>query len=174
MPFGLTNAPSVFQALMNDVFREFLDDFVMVYLNDIIIYSKSDEEHLQEAETVQKLKNHDLFGKISKCNFNETEVDFLSHVVNAKGIKMQTVRWRPFRSGIANFSTLAAPLTNATRGQRKTFYWGKLQESAFHDVKSAYTTAPLLEITDPALYYVVTTDSSDVGIGAVLEQEYND
>jgi Reverse transcriptase (RNA-dependent DNA polymerase) len=99
MPFGLTNAPSVFQALMNDVFREFLDDFVMVHLNDIIIYSKSDEEHLQEAETVQKLKNHDLFGKISKCNFNETEVDFLSHVVNAKGIKMQTVRWRPFRSG---------------------------------------------------------------------------
>jgi hypothetical protein len=90
MPFGLINAPSVFQALTNDVFREFLDDFVMVYLDDIIIYSKSEEEHLQHVETVlQKLKNHAIFGKLSKCHFNETEVEFLGHVVNAKGSKMQ-------------------------------------------------------------------------------------
>jgi Reverse transcriptase (RNA-dependent DNA polymerase) len=90
MPFGLANAPSVFEALMNDVFREFLDDFVMAYLNDIIIYSKSEEEHLQHVETVlQKLKNHALFGQLSKCHFNETEVEFLGHVVNAEGIKMQ-------------------------------------------------------------------------------------
>jgi Reverse transcriptase (RNA-dependent DNA polymerase) len=90
MPFGLTNAPSVFQALMIDVFREFLDDFVVVYLEDIIIYRKSEEEHLQHVETVlQKLKNHDLYGKLSKCHFNETEVEFLGHVVNAEGIKMQ-------------------------------------------------------------------------------------
>jgi Reverse transcriptase (RNA-dependent DNA polymerase) len=90
MPFGLTNAPNVFQALMKDVFREFPDDFVMVYLDDIIIYSKSEEEHLQHAEPVlQKLKNHELCGKLSKCHFNETEVDFLGHLVNAEGIKMQ-------------------------------------------------------------------------------------
>jgi Reverse transcriptase (RNA-dependent DNA polymerase) len=90
MPFGLTNSPSVFQALMNDVFREFLDDFVMVYLDDIIIYNKSEGEHLQHVETVlQKLKNQELYGKLSKCHFNETEVEFLGHVVNAEGIKMQ-------------------------------------------------------------------------------------
>jgi Reverse transcriptase (RNA-dependent DNA polymerase) len=90
MPFGLTNAPIVFQALMNELFREFLDDFVMVYLDDIIICSKSEEEHLQHVETVlQKLKNHALFGKVLKCHFNETEVDFLGHLVNAEGIKMQ-------------------------------------------------------------------------------------
>jgi Reverse transcriptase (RNA-dependent DNA polymerase) len=88
MLFGLTNAPSVFQALTNDVFREFLDDYDMVYLDDIIIYSQ--EEHLQHVETVlQKLKNHDLYGKLSKCHFNETIVEFLGHVVNAEGIKMQ-------------------------------------------------------------------------------------
>jgi uncharacterized protein YehS (DUF1456 family) len=141
MPFGLTNAPSVLQALMNDVFREFLDDFVMVYLDDIIIYSKSEEEHLQLVETVlQKLKNHVLFGKLSKCHFSETEVDYLGHVVNAEGIKMQKSnveaiqKWpRPknvrdlqsflglanyYRRYKTNFATLAAPLTNATRGRR--------------------------------------------------------
>jgi Reverse transcriptase (RNA-dependent DNA polymerase) len=90
MPFGLTNAPSVFQALMNYVFREFLEDFVMVYLDDINIYSKSEGEHLHHVETVlQKLNNHDLYGKLSKCHFNETEFDCLGHVVNAEGIKMQ-------------------------------------------------------------------------------------
>jgi Reverse transcriptase (RNA-dependent DNA polymerase) len=118
MPFGLTNAPSVFQALMNDVFREFLYDFVMAYLDDIIIYSKSEGEHLQHVETVlQKISNHELYGKLSKCHFNETEVEFLGHVVNAEGIKMQrskveaiqkwprpkNVRELPSFLGIANY-----------------------------------------------------------------------
>jgi RNase H-like domain found in reverse transcriptase len=79
-----------------------------------------------------------------------------------------------YRRYTTNFSTLSAPLTNATRGQRKQLYWCKLQESASHDVKRAYTTAPVLKIADSALDYVVTTDASDVGIGAVLEQEYDD
>jgi Reverse transcriptase (RNA-dependent DNA polymerase) len=100
MPFGLPNAPSVFQAQMNDVFREFLDDFVMVSLDDIIIHSKSEEEHVQHVETVlQKVKNDALFGKLSICHFNETEVDFLGHS-DAEGIKMQKCKVvRPFRSG---------------------------------------------------------------------------
>jgi Reverse transcriptase (RNA-dependent DNA polymerase) len=146
MPFGLTNAPSVFQALMNDVFREFLDDFVMVYLDEIIIYSKSEEEHLQHVEKeLQKLKNHNLFGKLSKCHFNVTEVVFLGHVVNVEGIKMQKSKveaiqkWpRPkivrdlqyflgianyYRRYITNFSTLAAPLTKPTRGKKKQLDW---------------------------------------------------
>jgi RNase H-like domain found in reverse transcriptase len=79
-----------------------------------------------------------------------------------------------YRRYIAIFSTVAAPLTNTRLGQRKQLDRGKLQESAFHDVKRAYTTAPVLKIADPALDYVVTTDSSDVGIGGVLEQEYDD
>jgi Reverse transcriptase (RNA-dependent DNA polymerase) len=137
MPFGLTNAPSVFQALMNVVFREFLDDFAMAYLVDIITHGKSEGEHLQHLETVlQKLKKHALFGKLSKCHLNETEVDFLIHVVNVGEINMQELKAeaiqklpRPknvrdlqsfsglanyYRRYITNFSTLAAPLTNAT------------------------------------------------------------
>jgi hypothetical protein len=166
-------------------------------LDDIIIYDKSEGEHLQYAEAVlQKLKNHDLYGKLSKCHFNETEVEFLGHVVNAEGIKMKNSKveaiqnWpRPknvrdlqsflglancYRRYVTNFSTRAAPLTNATRGQRKQLDSGKLQESAFHDVKRAYITAPVLKIADPALDYAVTTDTNDVGIGAVLKQEYDD
>jgi RNase H-like domain found in reverse transcriptase/Integrase zinc binding domain len=197
MPFGITNAPSVCQALSNDEFREFLDDFVMISLDDIIIYSKLEEEDLQHVETVlQKLKSHTLFGEFSKCLFNGTEVDFLGTVVNAEGIKMKKCKvegmqkWpRPknvrdlqsffglanyYRRYIEKFSTLSAPLTNAMRGQRKLLDWGKRQESAFHDFKRAYTTAPVLKIADAALDYEVTTDASDVGIGAVLEQEYDD
>jgi RNase H-like domain found in reverse transcriptase len=79
-----------------------------------------------------------------------------------------------YRRYKTNFSTQAAPLTNATRGQRKQLDWGKPQESAFHDVKRAYTTAPVLKIADPALDYVVTAEASDIGIGTVLEQEYDD
>jgi Reverse transcriptase (RNA-dependent DNA polymerase) len=177
LPFEHSNAPSVFQALMNDVFREFLDDLFMVYLDDIIIYSKSEEDHLQHVETVlQELKNHDLYGKLSKCHFNETEVEFLGHVVNAEGIKMQKSKveaiqkWprrknfrdlqsflglaNYYRRYITNFSTQAAPLTYATR-QRKQLDWGNTQESVFHLVKRAYTTAPVLKIADPALDYVV-------------------
>jgi RNase H-like domain found in reverse transcriptase len=79
-----------------------------------------------------------------------------------------------YRRYITNFSTRAAPLTNATRGQRKQLDWGKPQGSSFYDVKRAYTTAPVLKIADRAPDYVVTTDASDVGIGAVLEQQYDD
>jgi Reverse transcriptase (RNA-dependent DNA polymerase) len=170
MPFGLNNAPSVFQALMNAVFREFLDDFVMVYWDAITIYVKSEEEHQKHVEMVlRKLKNHDLFENLSICHFNETEVKFLGHVVNAEGIKMQNSKveaiqeWpRPknvrdlqfflrafsnfYRRYITKISTLPAPLTNATRGQRKQLNWAQLQESAFHDVKRAYTTAPVRKL----------------------------
>jgi RNase H-like domain found in reverse transcriptase len=166
-------------------------------LDDIIIYSKSQEEHLQHVETVlQRLKNHDLYGKLSNCHFNATEVEFLGHALNAEGIKLQKSNveaiqeWpRPknvpdlqsflglanyYRRYITNFSTLAAPLTNATRGQKKQLSWEKLQESVFHDVKRAYPTAPVLKIANPALEYAVTTDASEVGIGAVFEQECDD
>jgi Reverse transcriptase (RNA-dependent DNA polymerase) len=168
----------VFQALMNDVFRESLDHFVIAYLDDIIIYRKSEEEDLQHVETVlQKLKNHDFYGKLSKCHFNETDVEFLGRVVNAEGIKMQkskveaVQKWpRPknvrdlqsflglanyYRRYITNFSTRAAALTNATRGQRKQLDWGNPQETAFHDVKRANTTAPVLKIADPALVSII-------------------
>jgi RNase H-like domain found in reverse transcriptase len=167
------------------------------YIWTISSYTAYRKKSIYSTETVlQKHKNHALFGKVSKCHFNETEVDFLGHVVNAEGIKMQKSKveaiqkWpRPknvrdlqsflglanyYRRYITKFSILAALLTNATRGQRKQLDWGKLQESAFHDANLAHTTAPVLKIADPALDFVVTTDASNVGIGTVLEQEYDD
>ena len=87
MPFGLTNAPATFQRLMNDVLRENLDDFVTVYLDDILIFSKSDDEHVRHLQWVLgKLREHGLFAKRTKCAFGLDSVEYLGHVVTAEGI----------------------------------------------------------------------------------------
>lgn len=87
MPFGLTNAPATFQRLMNDVLRENLDDFVTVYLDDILIFSKSDDEHARHLQWVLgKLREHGLFAKRTKCAFGLDSVEYLGHVVTAEGI----------------------------------------------------------------------------------------
>ena len=89
MPFGLTNAPAVFMDLMNRVFREFLDRFVIVFIDDILIYSASEEEHREHLRIVlQTLQDHRLFGKLSKCDFWLSEVRFLGHVVSSDGISV--------------------------------------------------------------------------------------
>jgi Reverse transcriptase (RNA-dependent DNA polymerase) len=90
MPFGVTNAPSVFQALMNAVFRDVADVFIMCYLDDILVYSRSEEEHRRHVEEVlQRLRKEKMFCKESKCHFKQQQVKFLGHVVSAKGIGMQ-------------------------------------------------------------------------------------
>jgi Reverse transcriptase (RNA-dependent DNA polymerase) len=90
MPFGVTNAPSVFQALMTSLFRDVADVFVMCYLDDILVYSRSEEEHRRHVEEVlQRLRKEKLFCKESKCHFNQRQVKFLGHIVSSKGIGMQ-------------------------------------------------------------------------------------
>ena len=87
MPFGLTNAPATFQGLMNDIFRPLLDEFVVVYIDDILIYSKTKEEHLQHLRQVLEiLRKHQLYAKLSKCNFLQKEVAYLGHRINEHGI----------------------------------------------------------------------------------------
>jgi hypothetical protein len=87
MPFGLTNAPSTFQAVMNDVFRECLDDFVMVYIDDILIFSRTAEDHLRYVKLIlARLRQHQLFAKLSKCEFNRASLPFLRHVVGQGGV----------------------------------------------------------------------------------------
>jgi hypothetical protein len=90
MPFGLTNAPSTFQAVMNDVFREYLDDFVMVYIDDILIFSRTAEYHLRHVKLIlERLRQHQLFAKLSKCEFNRASLLLLGHVVGQGGVEMQ-------------------------------------------------------------------------------------
>lgn len=90
MSFGLTNAPATFMSLMNDILRPFLDDFVVVYLDNILIYSRTAEEHTTHLKKVLSvLRENQLYAKLSKCEFAKTEVNFLGHMVGARGIHME-------------------------------------------------------------------------------------
>jgi hypothetical protein len=89
MPFGLTNAPAIFQAVMQDIFRPFLDDFVLIYIDDILIFSKTKKDHLKHIQLVlEKLREQQLFAKTSKCDFLTDSVEYLGHIVSAEGIKV--------------------------------------------------------------------------------------
>ena len=153
LPFGLTNAPATFMAFMNDVLRPFLDKFVVVFLDDILIYSKTPEDHAKHLRLVlQKLREHRLFAKQSKCEFFLPEVEFLGHVVGADGVKMDerkvaAVRDWPtptcvrdvrsflgligcYRPFIQDFSRIAAPLTELIKAD-VAFSWSTAQQAAF-------------------------------------------
>jgi RNase H-like domain found in reverse transcriptase/Reverse transcriptase (RNA-dependent DNA polymerase) len=189
MPFGLTNAPSTFQALMNEVFRDYVDKFILVYLDDVLIFSRSDEEHKQHVEMVlQRSRDEKLFAKLWKCEFNKSSVSFLGHVVGADGLQMEekkveaVVKWPPpankvevqsflglanyYRRFIKGFSHMEAPLSNLTK-KKVSFNWIEPHDVAFDALKTSFTTAPVLKLPDPTKPYVVKTS----GIGAVLEQE---
>ena len=193
MPFGLTNAPATFMTLMNEILAPFLDDFVVVYLDDILIYSKTQEEHERHLRLVlQVLREHQLYAKASKCEFFKIEVDFLGHIVGANGVRMEPtkvdaiVKWpRPqtathvrsflglanfYRRYVANYSFIAAPLTDLTAKGLK-FQWGSAHERAFEELKAAVASAPVLLTPDPAAQFVMTTDASGFAVGAVLQQE---
>jgi Reverse transcriptase (RNA-dependent DNA polymerase). len=142
MSFGLTNAPAFFMNLMNKVFMEFLDKFVVVFIDDILIYSKSEEEHEQHLRLVlEKLKEHQLYAKFSKCDFWLSEVKFLGHVITAQGVAVDpsnvesVTKWTPpktvsqvrsflglagyYRRFIENFSRIARPMTQLLKKDEK-------------------------------------------------------
>ncbi len=193
MPFGLVNAPAVFQALINDVLSDMLNRFVFVYLDDILIFSKNLQEHVQHVRLVLKqlLRNH-LFVKLEKSEFHVQEVSFLGFIVSKGHIQMdpaktQAVRdWpRPtsakqvqrflgfsnfYRRFIRNFSAIAAPLTALTRKNVKGFQWTEEAEKALCKLKDRFTSAPVLTIPDPELPFIVEVDASEVGVGAILSQ----
>ncbi|GJW17331.1 putative reverse transcriptase domain-containing protein [Tanacetum coccineum] len=170
MPFGLTNAPTVFMDLMNRVCKPYLDKFVIVFIDDILIYSKSKEDHKVYLKLVlEMLKKEKLFAKFSKCEFWLQEVHFLGHVVNSKGIhvdpsKIEAVKnWRVpkipleirsflrlagyYRRFIMNFSTIAKPLTSVIQKNQK-YEWGMEQEEAFQNLKDNLCNAPILSLPD--------------------------
>ncbi|GJV30567.1 putative nucleotidyltransferase, ribonuclease H [Tanacetum coccineum] len=162
MPFGLTNAPAIFMDLMNRVCRPYLDKFVIVFIDDILIYSKTQEEHVEHLRLVlELLKKEKLYAKFSKCEFWLREVQFLGHVINGLA--------GYYRRFIENFSKIAKSLTILTQ-KSKTFDWGEEQELAFQTLKDKLCNAPVLALLDGPKDFVVYCDVSGIGLGCVLMQ----
>ncbi|KAL0549580.1 hypothetical protein IC582_014065 [Cucumis melo] len=193
MSFGLTNAPAVFMDLMNRVFREFLDTFVIVFIDDILIYSKTEAEHEEHLRMVlQTLRDNKLYAKFSKCEFWLKQVSFLGHVVSKAGVFMDPAKieavtgWtRPstvsevrsflglagyYRRFVENFSRIATPLTQLTR-KGAPFVWSKACEDSFQNLKQKLVTAPVLTVPDGFGSFVIYSDASKKGFGCVLMQQ---
>lgn len=195
MPFGLTNAPASFQACMNDIFRKYLDEFIVVYLDDLLVYSKNPADHLKHLRIVlQVLRKHKFYGKLSKCTFGQSSVEFLGHIVSRDGVSMDpakissVVDWpQPetvtdvrsflgltgyYRRFVKGFSAIASPLTDLTKdGANVKAGWDDRCEEAFNALKIAITTGPTLALPDLSLPFVVYTDASTVAMGSVLLQD---
>ena len=193
MSFGLTNAPAFFMHMMNKVFMYFLDKFVVVFIDDILIYSKSEEEHKDHLRAVlQRLRNHQLYAKFSKCEFWLKQVGFLGHVLSAEGIAVDPSKvkdvldWVPpttvtqirsflglagyYRRFIEGFSKIAKPMTELLKKDTK-FEWTKDCEKSFYELKTRLTTAPVLTLPDIYRSFDVYCDASRQGIGCVLMQD---
>ena len=193
MPFGLCNAPATFQRLMNQVFATEINQFILVYLNDILIFSESVEEHWEHLRmALGRLREARLYGRVHKCEFLKSRVEYLGYEVSEKGVHASpekvkaVVNWpRPqsvhdvrsflglasyYRRFIHGFSQVAGPLTELTRSKAK-WRWDKAQENSFLALKIALATAPVLRLPDFDHQFVVTTDASDVAIGAILQQD---
>ncbi|KAD3336881.1 hypothetical protein E3N88_32400 [Mikania micrantha] len=193
MPFGLTNAPAVFMDLMNRVCKPYLDKFFIVFIDDILIYSQTKEDHEQHLKLIlELLAKERLYAKFSKCEFWLREVQFLGHVINEKGIhvdpsKIEAIKqWEAprtpseirqflgldgyYRHFIKNFSKIAQPLTMLTQKDRK-FDWEEKQEKAFQLLKQKLCNAPILTLPDGTNNFVVYCDASHQGLGCVLMQK---
>ena len=192
MPFGLTNAPAVFQALVNDVLRDLINNTVVVFLDDILIFSESLADHVTHVRIVlRRLLENRLFVKAEKCTFHASSVEFLGHVISSGAVqadqkKVQAVKDWPqptdrtqlrrflgfanfYRKFIQNFSNIAAPL-NALTSTTTSFQWSAAAEDAFQKLKNQFTSAPVLSMPDPQRQFVLEVDASDSGVGAVLSQ----
>jgi hypothetical protein len=192
VPFGLSNAPVVFICLMNGVFREYLDKFVIVFLDDILIYSKSEEEHEHHLRMVlQVLMEHQLYAKLSKCSFYQKQIHYLGHIISKYGITMDPEKVESIREWLApknvtevryfmglvgyykifigGFSKIAHPITSLQRKGMK-FQWTSNCERSFQHLKQLLTSSPILRIADPNGDFIVCTDACNEGLGGVFSQ----
>ncbi|KAK9010290.1 hypothetical protein V6N11_036801 [Hibiscus sabdariffa] len=193
MPFGLTNAPATFMDLMSRVFHEYLDRFVVVFIDDILVYSRTEEDHDRHLRLVlQTLLENQLYAKLSKCEFWIREVVFLGHVVSSEGIQVDpkkveaVVNWKQpklvteirsflglagyYRSFVSGFSKVASPLTKLLQKGVK-YEWSDARQQAFEKLKEALTNTPVLIQPVPGKEFVVYSDALYVGLGCVLMQE---
>ena len=190
MPFGLTNAPAAFQRYMNDIFSDLLDVYVIIYLDDILIYSDDPAKHSEHVrEVLRRLRKNGLFARPDKCRFASDTVEYLGFILSKDGLKMdpskvQTIQDWPeprkvkdiqsflgfanfYRRFISDYSDIVVPLTRLTR---KGIKWdfSDAARKAFESLKSAFTTAPILTHWIPDKPIIVETDASDYALGAIL------
>ncbi|KAJ9557882.1 hypothetical protein OSB04_012496 [Centaurea solstitialis] len=192
IPFGLTNTPAAFMDLMHRVCRPMLDRSVIVFIDDILIYSKSKEEHVEHLrEVLEVLRKEKLYEKFSKCDFWLQEVQFLGHLVNREGIKVDPAKiemvmnWETpktpteirsflglagyYRQFIQDFSKIAVPLMRLTR-KSEPFVWGAEQEASFDTLRRKLCEAPVLTLPEGVEDLTVYCDASYHGLGCVLMQ----
>ncbi|KAL0165801.1 hypothetical protein M9458_037645 [Cirrhinus mrigala] len=184
MPYGLANAPAVFQSFINEILKEFINKFVIAYIDDILIYSKTEAEHVAHVRAVlSRLLETQLFVKAEKCEFHIHQTSFLGYQVSHQGVKMDSTKvqavtdWpQPttvkelqrflgfanfYRRFIRDYSTIASPLTSLLKNKPKKLCWTE-------------EATPILKHPDPDLPFVVEVDASDCGIGAVLSQRHEE
>ncbi|GBG62033.1 hypothetical protein CBR_g28509 [Chara braunii] len=195
MSFGLTNAPATFQTAMNDIFRDILEEYVLVYLDDILVYSRTLEDHIRHLRDVlQRLRKHGFYAKLSKCRFAQRKVDFLGHHVSNQGVHKDDAKitaiaewsvptsanqlrsflgltsyYSNFIQGYARYSYV---LTSTLLRKNPPWFWTPLCEDAFRALKKAVTCAPVLRLPDFDRPFIVTTDASDFAVGVVLSQVF--
>ena len=193
MPFGLTNAPATFMDLMNKVFHPYLNQFVVIFIDDILVYSKDAQEHEHHLRIVlQTLRENKLFEKLSKCDFWLKEVSFLGHIVSDEGIRVDPVKikaimnWKPprnvtevrsflglagfYRRFVQGFSVIASSLTRLLQKGVK-FEWDDKCQSSFERLKEILVKAPVLIQPTSGREYTMYNDASRIGLGCVLMQD---
>lgn len=192
MPFGLANAPAHFQSMMDSIFKSQIGAFVLVYIDDIVIYSQDIESHWQHVRTVlQILRDNQLVCKLKKCHFAQSTISYLGYIISEDGVRMDPRKVRSivdwptpksvkeiqkflglanfYRRFIPNFASITQPLTALLKKDCK-FVWSDVQEEAFELLKATFMTYVLLQHPDPDKPFVLEVDASDFGLGAVLSQ----
>jgi len=196
VPFGLTGAPSAFMKFVQSLFHHLLDHSVVVFVDDILIYSKTEIEHRKHVkEVLNILRKNELYAKLPKCQLFQSKVTFLGHVLSKDGLsveedKIQAMNdWpRPqnrkhilsflglcgyYRTFIENFSQIALPMTELLK-ESKEWNWDERVEKSFRQLQQAMSKAPVLASPDPTRKFIITTDASDFAIGAALSQHFDD
>jgi hypothetical protein len=192
MPFGLTNAPATFQCLMNVIFGDYVRKFILICMNDILVFSKTLEQHIEHLRLVfQTLLEHKLYLKFSKCTFAQQSISYLGHIISNQDVSTHpekteaVLKWHVpqnftelrgflgltgyYRKFVKNYGILAKPLTNILHN--KSFKWTEQAQQAFDKLKAAMTSTPVLAFPDFTKTFIMETDACDTGIGVVLSQD---